>query len=208
MLRNLRDAWSWIEKLVRRVERVESGAMLENSSITNGRMRFIGGLLRIDSGGQIQVIGEWRLTGTGAITGDVVAEGKWTQNGAWEFNGPGDIAGDVDITGDLRILPGGMIEVGDMIIDPANGGSMTFPGGAAIRAGAGGGITVVHGNGSVSVITGNSSLISNGKGFEVDGFYAGPRIRGMPTIASAAAGDLPAGAVWVNGDGVLFRVIL
>lgn len=127
MIRDLRDAWSWIEKLIRRIERVESGAILENSSITNGRMRFIGGLLRIDSGGQIEVVGEWRFTGNGAITGDVVAEGKWTQNGAWEFNGNGDIAGNVEITA------GGKLRVGNMTLNPSIGsGSIVFDNGAQV----------------------------------------------------------------------------
>lgn len=63
-------------------------------------MRFIGGLLRLDSGALLELFGQWRFTGPGAITGDVVAEGKWTQNGDWEFNGPGDIEGDVTATGE------------------------------------------------------------------------------------------------------------
>lgn len=123
-LRDLNDAWGWIQRLIRRVSRLESGAMLENSSITNGRMRFIGGLLLIDSGGKLEVVGEWQLTGTGEITGDVVATGKWTQNGAWDFNGPGDIAGNVNLTGNLSVGGGGRVTVGPIVLDrlgPAGG---------------------------------------------------------------------------------------
>ncbi|MDN3309554.1 M23 family metallopeptidase [Microbacterium oryzae] len=161
MLRDLKDAWGWIQQIVRRIERLESGAQLGNSSITKGRMRFIGGTLRVDSGGRVEIVGylqvegttsitgpvtisgnlnvtgEWRFSGNGAITGDVVAEGKWTQNGAWEFNGPGDIAGDVDVTGDLdltgnlEVLGDGRIKVGNVLITPGSGGKVTVGVGAA-----------------------------------------------------------------------------
>lgn len=94
MLRNLKDAWGWIEKIVSRIERLESGANLENSSITNGRLRLIGGLLLIDSGGTLQVIG--------TVTG----EGSFNWVGPWEFNSPtgGSIDGDVDLNGNFDLL--------------------------------------------------------------------------------------------------------
>lgn len=131
------DELADLRELQRRVDRIESGTMLENASITRGRLRIIGGLLRIDSGGRLEVIGDWRFVGNGAITGDVVAEGKWTQNGAWEFNGPGDIAGDVaisgdlDLTGDLEVLGGGQIKVGNVLITPGSGGKVTVGVGSA-----------------------------------------------------------------------------
>lgn len=155
-LRDLNDAWGWIQKLISRVSRLESGAMLENSSITNGRMRFIGGLLRLDSGALLELIGQWRFFGNGAITGDVYSEGKWTQVGDYDFTGDGDLAGDVamsgnfDLTGlfksgNVRIEDGkiyvgagsnlividgatGTITVGSMKLDPSNhDGMITMP---------------------------------------------------------------------------------
>lgn len=163
MLRNLKDAWSWIERVIFRLERLESGAMLGNSSITKGRMRFIGGLLRVDSGGRVEIVGTWRFVGNGAITGDVVAEGKWTQNGSWEFNGPGDIAGDVDITGDLEVLGGGQIKVGNVLITPGSGGKVTVGTGSArvVIDGATGRITA----GSITIdptADGGSVVFTNG----------------------------------------------
>lgn len=129
MARDLNDLWGWIQQLFRRVARLESGAMLERSSITNGRMRFIGGILRLDSGALLDLIGEWRLKGPGAITGDVYSEGKWTQVGDWEFTGDGDIFGDVNQIGTLKQgnirLEDGKIYVGEgasqIVIDGATG---------------------------------------------------------------------------------------
>ena len=152
MARDLNDAWGWIQRLVRRVARLESGAMLENSSITNGRMRFIGGLLRLDSGALVELFGQWRFTGNGAVTGDVVAEGKWTQNGPWEFNGPGDIDGDVDLTGSLSVLGAGRVKVGSaMTLNPAgSNGRVEFANGAQVFTDAAT-IQVYKGNGVVQV---------------------------------------------------------
>lgn len=139
-LRDLNDAWGWIQKLVRRVSRLESGAMLENSSISNGRMRFIGGLLRVDSGGSVQIVGTlsidgttavtgtftvsgpWNLTGNGTITGNVTATGTLTQNGPWNLNGTGTIAGNVTQTGSLTVAGGGTITAGAVTITPSGGG--------------------------------------------------------------------------------------
>lgn len=167
-LRDLNDAWGWIQRLIRRVSRLESGAMLENSSITNGRMRFIGGLLLIDSGGKLEVVGEWQLTGTGEITGDVVATGKWTQNGAWDFNGPGDIAGNVNLTGNLSVGGGGRVTVGPMVLDrlgPA-GGRLRSTGQLILGDGTG----VVYVDGSTT-ITGPLGVegFTNLQGLDVSG---------------------------------------
>ncbi|MEW1708002.1 hypothetical protein AB0230_12285 [Microbacterium sp. NPDC089190] len=100
------------------VARLKSGALLQNSSISEGRMRFIGGLLLIDSGGTLQVVG--RFDGTGNF--------EWS--GPWKFDsGDGEIAGNVkltgdfdltgqmDVTGGIEILGPGKIKVGNVIIE-------------------------------------------------------------------------------------------
>lgn len=178
MARDLNDLWGWLQQLIRRVARLESGAFLERSSITNGRLRLIASVLRLDSGALLDLIGEWRLRGPGAITGDVYSEGKWTQVGDYDFTGDGDLAGNVDLSGifnligkltagDIRIEDGkiyvgegasqividgatGKITVGGMTIDPADGGKILFPGGAQLRADIGNGIQMQIGNVKVS----------------------------------------------------------
>lgn len=230
---DLNEAWGWIQKLIRRVSRLESGAMLENSSITNGRMRFIGGLLRLDSGALLELVGQWRFFGNGAITGDVYSEGKWTQVGDYDFTGDGDLAGNVtmsgnfDLTGifksgNIRIQDGkiyvgegasqividgttGKITVGGMTIDPADGGKVTFPGGAQVRADVGNGVQMQMGNTRVSVqdtyiqmTIGTRSIIINPGGISAT----------LPTIslASAPAGAY-VGAIIGNSSNQMFRVV-
>ena len=60
---DLKDAWGWIRRIIHRLERLESGAFLERSSITNGRMRFIGGTLRGDSGATLDWVGLMQVVG-------------------------------------------------------------------------------------------------------------------------------------------------
>lgn len=88
---DLNDLWGWVQKLVARVSRLESGAMLENSSITNGRMRFIGGLLRVDSGGRVEIVGT--LEGEGPL--------GWV--GLAAFDGPVEITDTLDVTASTRL---------------------------------------------------------------------------------------------------------
>lgn len=191
MWSDLRDAWNWIQRLVWRVERLESGAFLENSSITNGRFRIIGGLLRVDSGGRVEVIGEWRFFGPGAITGDVVAEGKWTQNGDWEFNGNGRVAGNADLTGTIRAMGGGKVVVqgggGDVVLDSSFGSPRVQLGAAQIEGGSSS-ITLTSGSATVYIM--DNTI----------------RIAAMATRSSADVG-LPAGSVYADSLGRLFRVI-
>lgn len=152
MVRNLGDAWGWaIDKIVRRIERLESGAFLESASVTAGRLRFIGGLLLLDSGARLEVVGT------------VDGEGQFRWVGPWEFDSPegGTIAGDVDLAGDFdltgkftsgnvrieggRIYVGagsnlividgatGKVTVGGLVLDPSDhDGMMTLPNGAQV----------------------------------------------------------------------------
>jgi len=226
-VRNLADLGGWITALVRRVERLESGAKLENSSITNGRMRFIGGLLRLDSGALLELVGQWRFSGNGAITGDVVAEGKWTQNGNWEFNGDGDLAGDVKLSGDfdltgkftsenvrieggkiyvgaggnLIVIDGatGRINAGTMAIDPAaNGGSVKFAGGPEVYA-SGSALALYSGAGAFIELNGAMAKI-NGPGARwIEVNNTGIRFVGIDTapVASFPGGFI--GAIVYDG---------
>lgn len=228
MAHDLNDLWGWIQKLIRRVSRLESGAMLENSSITGGRMRFIGGLLRLDSGALLELVGQWRFFGNGAITGDVVAEGKWTQNGLWEFNGDGDIFGDVDLvgilkSGNVRIEDGkiyvgvagnlividgttGKITAGAMTIDPSSkGGSVKFSGGPEVYA-SGAQLSLYSGLGAFIELNGTMAKI-NGPGarwLEVNS--TGFKFVNLPTKTAAATG-LTAGAMHVDASGNVFRIV-
>lgn len=171
LLRDLSDAFAWIRRLIYRVDRLEGGAMLENSSISHGRMRFIGGLLLIDSGGRLTVVGH------------VNGEGDLVWDGPWALKGLGEITGDVSITGDLELLDDGSLKVGDIVIgdgkittgnvriedgkiyaggmtiDPAtDGGTVTFSGGRRVSANDGA-IGLLNGPNAVTVTSDGVSIL-------------------------------------------------
>lgn len=132
------DELAELRELKRRVDRLESGTMLENSSITRGRMRFIGGLLRVDSGGRVEIVGTLAVEGTSqfvgpvtisgnlSITGNTTITGEFNLDGPWTISGDGDITGDVEVTGNFDVLGGGRIKVGNVVLTPGNGGRITI----------------------------------------------------------------------------------
>jgi hypothetical protein len=191
VLRNLADVWGWIERLIRRIDRLESGANLENSSITNGRMRFIGGLLRIDSGGRVEIVGTLEIDGTTTVTGTFTVEGPWS------LDGNGSITGNVTVTG--------KITVGSMVIDPASGGSISFPGGARLDADPGGGIRLIQGTTRVYVGTNSVLMQMGGRSIQISA--SGVTFSGLPTIQSSLAGGAAPGSAWFDPSNQLYRVV-
>lgn len=218
-----------VKKMQRQISRLESARWLENSSITNGRMRFIGGTLRVDSGGRVEIVGylqvegttniigpvtisgvlnvtgDWRFSGNGAITGDVVAEGKWTQNGDWEFNGDGDIDGDVDLTGILSVLGSGRINVGTtMVLNPSQaGGRLEFGSGRMLTASAGVfGLYSGAGDAPFLIFNSGGASLSNGSSVVFSVNNNGPSLTGLPVATSLL------GKSWVAVDatGKLWQV--
>lgn len=213
---DLSDPWVAIRELQAEVRRLRSGIPLENSSITNGRMRFIGGLLRVDSGGSVEIVGTlsidgtttvtgsftvtgpWGLEGDGTITGDVTISGNvtstgiFTQNGPWNLNGVGTIAGNVTQTGDLTVSGGGKITVpGDnpIVLENVGGVAHIGVGGSEIRGGD------------------NGIVLDPGSGATIGTTSAGVRIWVLPTIDSASVGGAVPGTLWMNATGYIYRVI-
>ena len=92
-LRDLSETWGWIQRIVRRLERIESGAILERSSITDGVMTFIRGTLRLLNGARLE------LEGILDIVGQVFLRGPMTVSG-----------------------PNAAITVGGVVITPLGGG--------------------------------------------------------------------------------------
>lgn len=222
-----------ISKIVQRLDALEKGNPLESASVTRGRLRFIGGLLLIDSGGTLQVIG--RFDGTGNF--------EWS--GPWKFDsGDGEIAGNVNLTGDfdltgqmnvtggIEILGAGKIKVGNVIIE---NGKITAGTGSArvvidgatgkVTAGdmsmdptvSGGALTFANGaqvftdSGTVQVFKGNSVVqvtdgyarLQNG-GSVVQIDPAG--IRMTPgAIGTQSGTGLPANTLLIGTDGYLRR---
>lgn len=182
MLRNLADAWSWISRINTRIDRLFSGAILENASVTNGRLRFIGGLLLIDNGGRLEVVGE------------VDGEGNFHWSGPWKFDsGDGEMAGNVTLSGDLEVRADGRIRVGEVLITPLGGGRIEVGSGIVIDGGSG----RIHVQGGSSPLTLENGRASFGTGgaLEADTSVGGARLAAgdavvnVGTVASIRKGS-------------------
>lgn len=109
--RDLSDVNGWMERWEYKLTRFFSGAFLENASVTQGLLRFIGGVLKLDSGATLDGDGRFRWRGKGTIEGDfeVLGDG-WIKVGG--------------VT--IRPLGGGRIEVGEnIVLDASDGGKIT-----------------------------------------------------------------------------------
>lgn len=127
-----------INRLVTRVDRVENGAPLRSTSVTDGHTRFVGEESLIVEG-SARVTGTLVVSGIERVTGILDVEGTLRADGVIELNGPTTISGDADITGDttiagqtrltgsLSVAEGGSVRVGEMTITEAQGGAIEAP---------------------------------------------------------------------------------
>jgi hypothetical protein len=123
---NLAQANAEIEKLWKRLERLERGAPIGFSAVSRGALRILSeegliveGSARIsgilDGDGELIWSGDISFTGPFTIDGVTTQNGEYTVNGAWHLIGDGDIAGDVnmtglfDLTGDATLA--GMVDI-------------------------------------------------------------------------------------------------
>lgn len=200
-LRDLSDAFHWIRQLKKLVDRIYSGALLENSSITDGRMRFIGGQLLIDSGGRLTVIGTLEVNGTTTVTGDFTVSGPWQITGNGEITGDYtvtgkvtqigdmDIEGNVELKGDMKTVDGGRIIIsgddGDTILTNSK---MTFANGSQVAS---------YSTGGLGLVSDDLVMINGGSGIGM---------LGLDTVTASASG-MPINALGITPLGRVFRVI-
>lgn len=222
MADDLSDDSREILNLKRDVRRLQAARPLENASVTNGRLRFIGGTLRVDSGGRAEIVGTlqvdgstivtgtfrlegaWTFTGNGTITGNVTIAGKLTQNGPWEFVGAGKITGNVDVTGTIRVLAGGKIQVGNIVIDPTiSGGAIAFANGAQVFTD-GSTIQVYKGNGVAQISDTEAKLQLGGTSLRLTSGHI--LASGMATRSVTLHPGAFVGAV-VNVGNELYRLV-
>lgn len=188
-----------------RVRRLEVGTPLYSASVTEGRLRFIGGLLRVDSGGRVEIVGTLEVDGNTTVTGPFSVEGTWTLEGNGDITGDVDLSGDMNVTGDVEVLSGGRIKIGDIILNPTDeGGSLDFGGGKKIHAG----------SGFLGMYNGSSFIAFNSSGVAISGssgpiVTVGPgglQVSSLPTIdQSFVAGSFPGAIVYWSGE--LRRVV-
>lgn len=218
------------DDLMRRVRALETQSPLEHSSITGGRVRFIGGLLQVDSGGSVVIVGTLQVDGVSTVTGQFNVDGPFnlagdgTITGQLTISGPVDITGDVDltgvmtVTGDIEVTGSGRIKVGNIIIEDGkikaggmtinpdvNGGQVEFGGGRSINAGSNF-LGVYDGDRFVVFNSSGVAVVAGGKSIRVGS--DGITLSGLPTIAkSATADNNPRGSIYADSGGALFRVV-
>lgn len=234
MISNPND--SALEKRVAALEELLRANPFESASVKNGRLRFIGGLLRVDSGGRVQIVGTleidghttstgvfdingpWDLAGDGTITGNVsiagnvTATGEWTQIGEWHLNGNGSITGNVDITGLLTLMSNLRVStLGKIIVNGADGDTVLQD--SRITFANGGalradsaGVQVVQGNAQVAAFAGLARLRAGIRTLSVSD-TGGYTITGLPTIPRASANNATVGTLYVDSSGSMYRVV-
>lgn len=87
---------SELERLVRRVEKLERAAPIGFSSITRGS-------LRVASPEGLIVEGSEKVTGTLDVTGTLTIEGTLNGNGTITWTGPATLSGDATVAGPLHV---------------------------------------------------------------------------------------------------------
>lgn len=225
---------------------------LERSSVRGGTLRFIGGMLILDTGATLRLIGTldgdgnfhwsgpWRFDSPqgGSIAGDVVLEGDFDLTGSITADGiriedgmihVGTGASEIIIngadgsitTGNVKIQNGkitvgtgsaqividgatGKITVGGMTIDPADGGKVTFPGGAELRADVGTGIQMQIGTVKISAQAGAITLAVGTRSIGI----SSTNIRAaLPTRAMSLYPGSFLNSVVSDSSGNMFRIV-
>lgn len=130
------DVWRELREMKRKIARLESGSMLENSSITRGRMRFIGGTLRVDSGGTVEIVGTLDVEGDTTLDGTLNLDGTMTvRNGQIVIDGANPITLASDGSGGAAVMfdgGGSLASAGTSIVLRAGDGSLIGLGGASV----------------------------------------------------------------------------
>ncbi|WP_291053739.1 hypothetical protein [Herbiconiux sp.] len=157
---DLTDVAGWIKRIVYRLDRIEGGWLLENASITRGRVRFIGGLLQGMAGAVFEWIGTFNLTGAFTAIGSSIFRGPVSitgETGTLDVEADASFGGDVAITktldvtaettlrelvsllSDMRVVGGGKIDLGGITLEPSvvGGGAINFNPTGSIFAGLG-----------------------------------------------------------------------
>lgn len=164
-----------VQAIKREMRALQTQSPLESSSVSNGRLRFIGGLLRLEAGARAEIIGSlgvvgptrlegpWTFVGDGSIdgflgvNGPTQIDGPTTINGNFWVNGYTRIAGGLEINGSTALngtltLGSGQIRAGAVTVTPTGGGRVQV-GNIQIDGDLGG---TISSSGTIYMISGSS----------------------------------------------------
>lgn len=224
-----------LERLNDQVQGMSRENPFESSSVRDGSVRFIRGLLRVDSGGRVEIVGTLQVDGTSTVSGTFNVNGPLQVNGPFTLagngsitgeltiTGPVQISGDVDltgkmnVTGDIEILGPGKIKVGNILIEDGKikaGGMTINPDVNGGQIDFGGGRSVNAGSGFLGVYDGDRFVVFNASGVtmvaggrSISVGPAGIRATGLGTIPQADVPDSFPDAVVIDAAGLLRRVV-
>lgn len=187
---------------------------LQNSSIGRNGIRFYdGGKALFQGGGGVEIQDTGYIIINGSLTGlgEFNWEGTFVQTGQSTFTGPTTFTGTINATGntawsgtmsivgDIVILSGGRLVVGNMIIDPTNGGSVKYPGGAVVKGGVGGGVVVESGAYAAVITNAGASVGKSGRSISVTD--TGFQFLGVPD--GSPGNGTPQGVYYRDGLGMV-----
>lgn len=190
---------------------VDGSAKVDGWLIVTGTERVVG---RLEGSGTFDWTGPMNLQGAQSVTGPTTFTGKVNINGDVDINGPldvlgvwkltgnGSILGDVNVSGNIKVLPGGKIQVGNIIIDPTiSGGAITFANGAQVFTD-GTTIQVYKGNSVVQISDSYARLQYGGDVISISN--SGAQVS-VGAVASISGTGTPAGALFQDANGFLRR---
>lgn len=97
MVDDLSDVWKELKALKAEVRAQRTATPFENASVTNGSVRFIGGTLRVEEDGRVEIVGTLSVEGQASVSGPL------TISGELNVTGPARISGELDVTGPATI---------------------------------------------------------------------------------------------------------
>lgn len=210
-----------VKELQRRIRVLETQAPVGFTAVSRGALRILSseGLIvvgtarttgtqyvdgRLEGAGVFDWSGAVWLRGSVMVPGNLTGVGSLLWSGPWEMRGNGDITGDVNLTGNITVLPGGKIQVGNIVIDPTiSGGAVAFANGAQVFTD-GSSIQVYLGNGVMQVSNSSAKIQVGGTRVEVTSGHV--YASGM---ATAPVGDYPGGFIGavVNDGGEMKTLV-
>jgi len=215
-----------VEEIFRQLHDLALANPLQAASVTKGRVRFIGGTLRVDSGGRVEIVGTLEIDGSKTVTGAF----HLAATSDWSIDGDGNIAGDVTITGNFNVSGGGKITAGNVTIEPnkitvAGGsspatlqdGKLSFGTGGAVEAdtSVGGarmvaGDAVVNVGSTASVRKGNASVVAGPLGVDINAaalrlLINAPVTLSAGLIPTVSGTGLPPNVLMITSGGAMRR---
>src|SRR5881227_3022489 len=92
-----------VQAIKREMRALQTQSPLESSSVSNGRLRFIGGLLRLEAGARAEIIGSLGVVGPTRLEGPWTFVGDGSIDGFLGVNGPTQIDGPTTINGNFWV---------------------------------------------------------------------------------------------------------